>query len=168
MDNFSLTKHEAKFLDIIKQVKQYSYQHKVLAIWAIDCLNKVLPLFEAKYPKETVLKMAVHTLQRWVNDEIEMWEARKYTYTVLALARDMEKDDKPYSQIVRAASHCLATCHVPIHSERAAMYIVSAIRLINKNKINVETLMIKERLWQLNRLKELMKLCLLTLDLKRK
>lgn len=157
MNKFSLTKHDDELLDIIKPVKQYSNEHKVLALWAIDCLNRVLPLFETKYPNETILKTAVDTLQKWINDEIRMWDARKYAYIVLALAKTMEKTDKPYSQIVRAASHCLATCHVPTHSEGTAMYVVSAIKLLNKGRADVIKLMEDERIWQINHLKELMK-----------
>ncbi len=157
MNKFSLTKHDDELFDIIKPVKQYSNEHKILALWAIDCLNRILPLFEMKYPNEIILKTAVGTLQKWINDEIKMWDARKYTYTVLGLAKTMEKDDKPYSQVVRATSHCLATCHVPTHSEGTAMYVVSAIKLINKSKGDVVALMENERIWQINRLKELMK-----------
>jgi hypothetical protein len=157
MNKFSLTKHDDELLDIIKPVKQYSNEHRILAIWAIDCLNRILPLFEMKYPSEIILKTAVGTLQKWINGEIKMWDARKYTYTVLALAKTMEKYDKPYSQIVRATSHCLATCHVPTHSEGTAMYAVSAIKLINKSKDDAVVLMENERIWQINHLKELMK-----------
>ncbi|MDD2217215.1 MAG: hypothetical protein PHX63_02135 [Eubacteriales bacterium] len=156
MNKFSLTKHDDELLDIIKLVKQYSNEHKILALWAIDCLNRVLPLFEVKYPNETTLKTAIGTLQKWINDEIKMWDARKYTYTVLALAKTIEKEDKPYSQIVRSTAHCLATCHVPTHSEGTAMYVVSAIKLINKGKSDVISLMEDERKWQINHLKELM------------
>ncbi len=155
MKEFTLTKHDDELYEIIKPVKQYSVEHKILALWAIDCLNRMLPLFEAKYPDETIPKTAVDTLKKWINDEIKMWDARKYTYTVLALARALEKDDKPYSQIVRAASHCLATCHVPTHSEGSAMYVVSAIKQINKDKDNVIELMENERIWQINHLKEM-------------
>ena len=157
MNKFSLTKHDDELLEIIKPVKQYSNEHKILALWAIDCLNRILPLFEIKYPNEIILNTAVGTLQKWINDEIKMWDARKYTYTVLALANTMEKDDKSYSQIVRATSHCLATCHVPTHSEGTAMYVVSAIKLLNKSKDDVVTLMKSERIWQINHLKELMR-----------
>lgn len=156
MNKFTLTKHDDELLDIIKPVKQNSNEHKILALWAVDCLNRILPLVELKYPNETVLKTAVSTLQKWMNYEIKMWDARKYTYTVLALAKAMEKDDKPYSQIVRATSHCLATCHVPTHSEGTAMYVISAIKLLNKNKADVISLMESERTWQINHLKELM------------
>ncbi|MFA5528045.1 MAG: putative immunity protein [Peptostreptococcales bacterium] len=157
MNKFTLTKHDDELLDIIKPVKQYSNEHKILALWAINCLNRILPLFEVKYPNEIILKTAVGTLQKWINGEIKMWDARKYTYTVLALAKTMEKEDKPYSQIVRATSHCLATCHVPTHSEGTAMYVISAIKLLNKGKGDVVVLMENERVWQINHLKELMK-----------
>ena len=157
MNKFSLAKHDDELLAIIKPVKQYSNEHKILALWAIDCLNRILPVFEEKYPNETVLKTAVSTLQKWIHGKIKMWDARKYTYTVLALAKTMEKDDKPYSQIVRAASHCLATCHVPTHSEGTAMYVISAIKLLNEGKGDVVSLMENERIWQINHLKELMR-----------
>ena len=157
MNKFSLSQHDDELFDIIKPVKQNSNEHKILAIWAIDCLNRILPLFENKYPDEKIPDTAVYTLKKWINAEIKMWEARKYAYTVLALAKSIEKDDKPYSQIVRAASHCLATCHVPTHSEGTAMYVVSAIKHINKGKNNVVALMEDERIWQINHLKQLMK-----------
>lgn len=156
MNKFTLTKHDDELFSIIKPVKQYSNEHKILALWAIDCLNRILPIFENKYPEETILQTAVTTLKKWINGEIKMWDARKYTYTVLALARTMEKYDKPYSQIVRATSHCLATCHVPTHSEGTAMYVVSALRHIYKSREDVVTLMKDERIWQINHLKKLM------------
>lgn len=71
MSKFSLTKHDDELLDIIKPVKQYSSEHRILAIWAIDCLNRILPLFEMKYPEDVILKTAVGTLQKWINDEIK-------------------------------------------------------------------------------------------------
>lgn len=155
MNKFSLTKHDDELLEIIKPVKQYSKEHKILAIWAIDCLNRILPLFEVKYPNENILKIATDTLKKWINDEIKMWDARKYTYVVLSLAKTLEKNDKPYSQIVRATSHCLATCHVPTHSEGTAMYVVSAIKLINQGENDLIKIMQNERIWQINHLKKL-------------
>jgi hypothetical protein len=104
------------------------------------------------------LKIAVDNLQKWINNGIKMWDARKYTYTVLDLAKTMEKFDKPYSHIVRATSHCLATCHGSTHSEGTAMYVISAIKLLNKSRSDVVILMENERTWQINQLKKLMKI----------
>jgi len=157
MNSFTLTKHDDELLAIIKPVKQNSEEHKLLALWAIDCLSRVLPLFESKYPNETTLKTAVATLQRWMHGEIKMWDARQYTYKVLALAKAMESEDRPYCQIVRAASHCLATCHVPTHAEGTAMYVVSAIQLIYKDCDDVIARMQDERAWQIHHLRALMR-----------
>lgn len=157
MNHFSLIKHDDELLNIIKPIIQNSIEHKILARWAIDCLSRILPIFNEKYPNDTILKTAIDTLIKWINDEIRMWDARKYTYRVLALAKEMQMTDKPYSQIVRAASHCLATCHVPTHSEGTAMYVVSAIQLINAKSINVIQMMEAERTWQIHQLKKLIK-----------
>ena len=74
MKKFTLTKHDDELYAIIKPVKLYSSEHKILAVWGIDCLSRFLPVFEAKYPNESkVLYTAVGTLQKWINGEIKMW-----------------------------------------------------------------------------------------------
>ncbi len=156
MTKFTLTKHDDELLAIIRPVINHSHEHQILARWAIDCLARVLPKFRSRYPKEVILDRAVDTLELWIDDKIKMWDARKYTFTVLLLARDMAKFDQPYSHIVRAASHCLATCHVPNHAERVAMYVVSAIKHINGDNEQMIQLMENERRWQIEHLNTLM------------
>ena len=150
MKNFSLAKHDPEIQGLISKTEQ-----KVLAQWAIDCLNRILYIFEEKYPDEKVPETAVHILYDWMNDRIAMWDARKYCWTVLELARELEKKDKVCCQIVRAASHCLATCHVSTHAEGTAMYVISAIKYLNQDRENVIELMEEERKWQIGHLKEL-------------
>lgn len=150
MKKFSLAKHDPEIQDFILQTDQ-----KILAQWAIDCLKRVLYIFEERYPDENVLQMAIKILNDWMNDKISIWEARKYCWTVLEFARKIEKEDKVCCQIVRATSHCLATCHVPTHAEGTAMYVISAVQHLNKDKENVIELMEDERKWQINHLVEL-------------
>jgi hypothetical protein len=159
MHEFSLAKHDPELLEIIKPVKQYSKEHKVLAEWAIECLNRYLPQFKQKYSGQDIPDIAVATLQKWIRGEIKMWDARKYTYTVLGLAREIEKVDKVYAKIVRATAHCIATCHVPTHSEGTAMYIISFIQNMNKTNDHVIDLMSRERKWQRDRLIQMMAEC---------
>lgn len=150
MEKFSLAKHDSEIQDLISNT-----EHKVSAEWAIDCLERVFYIFVEKYPNEKIPQTAIQILRDWMEDKITMWEARKYCWTVLKLAREIEKEDKVCCQIVRAASHCLATCHVPTHAEGTAMYVISAIQHLNKGKENVTELMQEERKWQINHLKEL-------------
>lgn len=150
MKTFSLTKHDPEIQDLILKTN-----HKVLAQWAIDSLNRIFYIYEERYPNENIPQTAIKILNDWMNDKITMWEARKYCWTVLELARKIEHEDKVCCQIVRATSHCLATCHVPTHAEGTAMYIISAIQYLNKDKVNVIELMEEERKWQIKHLIEL-------------
>lgn len=150
MKKFSLAKHDSEIQALIENTN-----HKLLAQWVIDCLNRVFYIFVERYPNETIPQTAIKILKDWMEDKISMWEARKYCWTVLKLARELEKKDKVSCQIVRATSHCLATCHVPTHAEGTAMYVISAIQYQNKDKENVTELMEQERKWQINHLLEL-------------
>lgn len=152
MKTFSLTKHDPEIQDLISKT-----DHKILARWAIDCLNRVFYIFEERYPNEEVPKTATNILEDWMEDKITMWEARKYCWTVLELARKIEKKDKVCCQIVRATSHCLATCHVPTHAEGTAMYVISTIKYLNQGKQDVIKFMEDERKWQIEHLIELRK-----------
>ena len=87
-----------------------------------------------------------------------MWEARKYCWKILALAREIEKEDKTCCQILRATSNTLATCHVPRHAEGSAMYALSALQNFYKDKMNkdeLEKFLIKERKRQIIHLKDM-------------
>lgn len=150
MKKFSLTKHDPRITELINNT-----DHKTLAIWAIDCFNSGRYLFNKDYPENQIIDKALDTLKSWINDEISMWEARKYCWIVLKAAREIEEKDKVACQILRACSHTLAVCHVPSHSEGTCMYIISAIKIYYKDKENVIELMEKERVWQINHLLEL-------------
>lgn len=150
MKNFSLTKHDPRIVELIKHT-----DHNLLAIWAIDCFQRCRALFDKDYPENQIMDHAIALLQLWIHDEISMWEARKYCWVVLKAAREIETKDKVACQILRACSHTLATCHVATHSEGAAMYVISAIKLYYKDKENVLELMEKEREWQIHHLLEL-------------
>ena len=150
MKKFSLAKHDPQITKLIKDT-----DHKTLAIWAIDCFNRGRYLFDQDYLENQIIDKALDTLKLWINDEISMWEARKYCWIVLKAAKEIEAKDKVACQILRACSHALATCHVPTHSEGTSMYIISAIKIFYKDKENVIELMADERDWQIHHLLEL-------------
>ena len=84
--NFSLAKHDPEIQDLISKT-----EHKLLARWAIDCLNRVFFVFEKYYPNETIPQTALNILNDCIDDKISMWEARKYCWMVLELAHEIEK-----------------------------------------------------------------------------
>lgn len=152
MKPLSLPKKDMRMAELIETTAP-----KTLAVWAIDCLERFMPYLESKYPDEQRPRMAINILQTWLNDDITMWEARKYCWEVLAFAREIEGNDKVGCQIARACSHTLATCHVPRHCENVTIYTLSALQYQNKDQENVLALLENEREWQINHLLELNK-----------
>jgi len=150
--NLRKLKHDPRLVELIKVTDQ-----KILATWAIDCVERYMYLLEDKYPNENRPRNALNILHKWMNGELKMWDARKSTYPALAVARELEKTDKVACQIARACSHTLATCHVPTHSEGSAMYVVSALYHLNKDNENIDDILEKERDWQIKHLIELKK-----------
>lgn len=150
--NLRKLKHDPRLVELIKVTDQ-----KILATWAIDCVEKYMYLLEDQYPNENRPRNALNILHKWMNGELKMWDARKATYPALAVARELEKTDKVACQIARACSHTLATCHVPTHSEGSAMYVVSALYHLNKDNENIDDILEKERDWQIKHLIELKK-----------
>lgn len=58
MNKFSLTKHDPEIQNLISIT-----DHKLLAQWAIDCLNRVLFIFEERYPNEDIPQTAINILK---------------------------------------------------------------------------------------------------------
>ncbi len=143
-------RHDPRLVELIKDTDQ-----KLLARWAFDCVTKYLYLIEDKYPNETRPRDALNMLNKWLSDEVKMWDARKFTYPTLAVARELEATDKVACQIARACSHALATCHVKTHSEGSAMYVISALYYLNKDNANVDDILEAERNWQIEHLNNL-------------
>lgn len=73
MNKSSLIQHDPEIQELIKTTDQ-----KVLARWAINCLNRILYVYQDKYLNENTPTTALNILNDWLNDKITMWEARKY------------------------------------------------------------------------------------------
>ena len=67
--------------------------HKILAMWAIDCAERVLPYFKERYPKDKRPRNAIRTLQRWIDTGIfKMAIIRKASLDSHAAAREVGED----------------------------------------------------------------------------
>lgn len=150
---FSLS-HYRKDKRIVELVKKTD--HKILAIWAIDCAERVLPYFEEKYPEDQRPRKAIETLKAWIKTGVfRMAVIRKASLDSHAAAREVGRDNAARSA-ARAAGQAVATAHVPTHSIGSAIYALQAIhRAISSSDTHVAVT--KERDWQyqhLLRLKE--------------
>ena len=149
MSKFNLITHDEAIVKLIAKTS-----HKDLVRWAIQCLEHERHLLDPSYlTEQESIDTAIFTLELWINDKITMWEARKYCWKVLELARNIDKEDKVACQILRAASHTLATCHVRTHAEGSAMYTVSALQHSLKDDPQKINKMTDLREWQIKQLK---------------
>jgi len=128
--------------------------HKTLAVWAIDCAERVLPYFEEKYPEDHRPRNAIETLRTWKNTGVfKMAVIRKASLASHAAAREVGEDIAARSA-ARAAGQAVATAHVPTHSMGSAIYALQAIYRAARSS-DAENAIAREREWQYQHLLEL-------------
>ena len=148
---FSIAHKDDKMLELASNT-----DHKILALWAIDCAERVMPYFEKKYPEDYRPRLALETLKKWIDTEVfKMSVIRKASLDAHSAARDVG-EDSPARSAARAAGQAVATAHVPRHAYGAAIYAQQAIFRAT-NPLNSETAANIERDWQYQRLLELRK-----------
>ena len=100
---------------------------RVLAAWAIDCAERVMPYFEEQYPGDLRPRVAIETLQEWIKTgEFRMAVIRKASLDAHAAAREVVEDN-PARSAARAAGQAVATAHVPEHAMGSAIYALQAV-----------------------------------------
>ncbi len=148
---FSLAHYKAEFEDLVSKT-----DHKILAMWAIDCAERILPYFEDKYPDDKRPRQAIEALQKWINTGVfRMAEIRKASLDSHAAARDVGEDNAARSA-ARAAGQAVATAHVPSHSIGAAIYGLQAIHRATETA-DADAAVEKEKDWQYQHLLALRK-----------
>jgi hypothetical protein len=148
--NYSLKSFkDARIVELVRKT-----DHKTLAIWAIDCAERVLHYFEEKYPEDYRPRNAIETLGTWINTGVfKMAIIRKASLASHAAAREVGEDNAARSA-ARAAGQAVATAHVPTHSIGSAIYALQAIYRA-AGFADAEAAITKEREWQYRHLLEL-------------
>jgi hypothetical protein len=129
-------------------MKKFSKQnHRLLAIWAIDCAKHVLPYFEKEYPKDGRPKKAIEACRAWVRTGIfKMANIRRASLAAHAAARKAKEKNKILACFAaRAAGQAVATAHVAQHSFGTSYY---ALKIAAANPSNSKIKITKELDWQ--------------------
>ncbi|MFZ0544203.1 MAG: putative immunity protein, partial [Candidatus Promineifilaceae bacterium] len=146
---FSITHEDEAMSALVAQTDQ-----KTLALWAIDCAERVMPYFEEKYPEDNRPRQAIDTLKTWIETGVfSMAVIRKASLDAHAAAREVG-EDSPARSAARAAGQAVATAHVPRHAYGPAIYAQQAIHRAT-NPADADTAAAKERDWQYQHLIEL-------------
>ena len=146
---YSLTHKDQAIVDLVERSK-----HKILAAWAIDCVERVLPYYEEAFPEDQRPQEAIAVLRTWMNTGVfSMAVIRKAALDAHAAAREVDQDNAARSA-ARAAGQAVATAHVRTHAIAAANYALQALHRA-ASTFNAEDEVATERSWQYQRLLEL-------------
>ena len=128
-------------------MKKYEKQdQKLMAAWAADCVERVLPFFEKAYPKDDRPRKAIEACRMWVRTGVfRMADIRGASLAAHAAAR-AAKENEAACYAARAAGQAVATAHVPQHAFGGAYYALKAIAAADP--AHAEVKVVKERNWQ--------------------
>ena len=125
--------------------------HRTLAAWAIECVERVLPYFANAFPDDPRPRAALDTLERWhQTGEFSMKIIRAASLSAHAAAREVGADT-PARSAARAAGQAVACAHVPEHAIAAANYALQACHRAHSED-EPDRAVADERAWQHQRL----------------
>src|SRR6266567_3963703 len=85
---FSITHKDESMVELVRKT-----DHKTLAIWAIDCAERVMPYFEEKDPEDHRPRQAIETLKTWIDTGVfSMAVIRKASLDAHAAAREVGEE----------------------------------------------------------------------------
>lgn len=99
--------------------------HHLLALWAAQCAEHVLHLFEQVNAEDKRPRLAIELTRAWVNGTITMKEARQAAFASNAAAKGMP-DAARFAAL--SAGQAVAVAHVAAHELGAAAYAIKAAR----------------------------------------
>ena len=97
--------------------------HHLLALWAAECAEHVLGLFEAARPDDVRPRRAIEAARSWVRGGKPMMETRTAGGHAMGAARDLRGAPR---FVAYAAGQAAVVAHVAEHDLGAAAYAIKA------------------------------------------
>jgi hypothetical protein len=118
-------KRDPRFITLRRGGTLQDSDHHLLALWAADCAQHVLHLFEEIQPHDDRPRRAIEWARAWTRGDVTMTQARTAAGYANAAAR-------PLSGAARyaayAAGQAAAVAHVAAHELGAAAYAIKAVQ----------------------------------------
>src|SRR5512142_1946349 len=118
-------KRDPRFITIRRGGTLQDSDHHLLAVWAADCAQHVLHLFEEMQPNDDRPRRAIELARAWARGEITMSEARAAGGHAMAAARVLNGAAR---HAAFAAGQAAVVAHVAAHELGAAAYAIKAAR----------------------------------------
>lgn len=126
---------------------------RALAIWSLDCAERVLPVFERVHPDDLRPRHALEVGRRWVQTgEFHMAVIRGASLGAHAAAKEVANLPAACAA-AHAAGQAVATAHVTQHAYGGAYYALKAIAADGERDDAMDRV-VAERAWQEHHLPE--------------
>ncbi|GAB3054894.1 putative immunity protein [Micromonospora schwarzwaldensis] len=119
------TVRDPRFVTIRRGGTLTDDDHRLLALWAADCAEHVLGLFESVRPDDPRPRQAIEHIRAWVRGEVTMMVSRAAGGHAMGAARDLRGAAR---HAAYAAGQAGAVAHVAAHELGAAAYAIKAVR----------------------------------------
>src|SRR6187402_1534298 len=116
---------DPRFITVRRGGALQDSDHHLLALWAADCAQHVLHLFEENQPNDDRPRRAIELVRAWTRGEVTMTQARTSAGYANAAARDLVGAAR---HAAYAAGQAAAVAHVAAHELGAAAYAVRAVQ----------------------------------------
>jgi hypothetical protein len=116
---------DPRFITIRRGGSLTDPDHRLLALWAADCAEHVLPLFERVRPVDDRPRHAIELARAWTRGEVTMTDARTAAGHAMGAARDLHGAPRDAAY---AAGQAAGVAHVAAHELGAAAYAIRAAR----------------------------------------
>jgi hypothetical protein len=116
---------DPRFITVRRGGTLQDSDHRLLAEWAADCAEHVLPLFEAVRPDDARPRQAIELARAWVRGEVTMSQSRTAAGHAQGAARNLSGAAR---HAAYAAGQAAAVAHVAAHELGAAAYAIKAVR----------------------------------------
>src|SRR5512139_244638 len=118
-------KRDPRFITVRRGGSLRDSDHHLLAIWAADCAQHVLHLFEEMQPNDDRPRRAIELARAWTRGEITMSQTRAAGGHAMAAARELSGAAR---HAAYAAGQAAVVAHVAAHELGAAAYAIKAAR----------------------------------------
>jgi len=118
-------KRDPRFVTVRRGGTLQDADHYLLAIWAADCAQHVLHLFEEMQPNDERPRRAIESVRAWTKGEVTMSQSRAAGGHAMVAARDLSGAAR---HAAYAAGQAAVVAHVAAHELGAAAYAIKAAR----------------------------------------
>ncbi len=124
----------------------------LLAKWSLSIAKHILVLVGMNYESEDVILEGFEVNEMWQSGNARMHDVRQSGFKIHKLARETENEVQQTA--LRVVGQAVGSGHMREHSMVASDYAIKVIGLLSANDIGSIT---KERIWQLEELKTIIK-----------